>query len=160
MKSAVKNVPSVFLMTDSQVAEEQFLVLINDLLASGEIPGLFLEDEVENIISSMRPQVKSLGMADTREACWKFFIEKVRRQLKVGGSSSQGPGSPVRCLLPSQPWALLCEEVRLPPCRLWWSTGRVGGLPDACGPLEVSRGQKKCFIHETFPTPAGPGKFK
>ncbi|XP_007535628.1 dynein axonemal heavy chain 17 [Erinaceus europaeus] len=83
IKSAVKNVPSVFLMTDSQVAEEQFLVLINDLLASGEIPGLFMDDEVENIISSMRPQVKSLGMADTRETCWKFFIEKVRRQLKV-----------------------------------------------------------------------------
>lgn len=83
MKSAVKNVPSVFLMTDSQVAEEQFLVLINDLLASGEIPGLFVEDEVENIISSMRPQVKALGMTDTRETCWKFFIEKVRKQLKV-----------------------------------------------------------------------------
>ncbi|ELW68256.1 Dynein heavy chain 17, axonemal [Tupaia chinensis] len=83
IKAAVKNVPSVFLMTDSQVAEEQFLVLINDLLASGEIPGLFMDDEVENIIASMRPQVKSLGMTDTREACWKFFIEKVRRQLKV-----------------------------------------------------------------------------
>ncbi|KAM4843232.1 dynein axonemal heavy chain 17 [Thomomys bottae] len=83
IKSAVKNVPSVFLMTDSQVAEEQFLVLINDLLASGEIPGLFADDEVENIISSMRPQVKSMGIPDTREACWKFFIEKVRKQLKV-----------------------------------------------------------------------------
>nr|KAF6455665.1 dynein axonemal heavy chain 17 [Rousettus aegyptiacus] len=83
IKSAVKNVPSVFLMTDSQVAEEQFLVLINDLLASGEIPGLFADDEVENIITSMRPQVKSLGINDTRETCWKFFIEKVRRQLKV-----------------------------------------------------------------------------
>ncbi|XP_045691837.1 dynein axonemal heavy chain 17 [Phyllostomus hastatus] len=83
VKAAVKNVASVFLMTDSQVAEEQFLVLINDLLASGEIPGLFTEEEVENIISSMRPQVKSQGVADTREACWKFFIEKVRRQLKV-----------------------------------------------------------------------------
>ncbi|CAI9163741.1 unnamed protein product [Rangifer tarandus platyrhynchus] len=83
IKSAVKNVPSVFLMTDSQVAEEQFLVLINDLLASGEIPGLFMDDEVENIISSMRPQVKSLGLTDTREACWKFFIDKVRRHLKV-----------------------------------------------------------------------------
>ncbi|ERE69011.1 dynein heavy chain 17, axonemal [Cricetulus griseus] len=82
IKSAVKNVPSVFLMTDSQVAEEQFLVLINDLLASGEIPGLFGEDDLENIIFSMRPQVKSLGMNDTREACWKFFIEKVRKQLK------------------------------------------------------------------------------
>lgn len=71
-------------MTDSQVAEEQFLVLINDLLASGEIPGLFQDDEVENIIGSMRPQVKSLGMQDTRENCWKYFIDKVRRQLKVG----------------------------------------------------------------------------
>ncbi|XP_036920260.1 dynein heavy chain 17, axonemal [Sturnira hondurensis] len=83
IKAAVKNVASVFLMTDSQVAEEQFLVLINDLLASGEIPGLFTEEEVENIISSMRPQVKSQGVVDTREVCWKFFIEKVRRQLKV-----------------------------------------------------------------------------
>ncbi|KAB1266021.1 Dynein heavy chain 17; axonemal [Camelus dromedarius] len=83
IKSAVKNVPSVFLMTDSQVAEEQFLVLINDLLASGEIPGLFGDDELEDIISSMRPQVKSLGLMDTREACWKFFIDKVRKHLKV-----------------------------------------------------------------------------
>ncbi|XP_015272477.1 PREDICTED: dynein heavy chain 17, axonemal [Gekko japonicus] len=83
IKAAVKNTPTVFLMTDSQVAEEQFLVLINDLLASGEIPGLFQDDEVENIIGSMRPQVKSLGMQDTRENCWKFFIDKVRKQLKV-----------------------------------------------------------------------------
>ncbi|XP_006886407.1 PREDICTED: dynein heavy chain 17, axonemal [Elephantulus edwardii] len=83
IKVAVKNVPSVFLMTDSQVAEEQFLVLINDLLASGEVPGLFMDDEVENILSSMRPQVKSLGLPDTREICWKFFIDKVRKQLKV-----------------------------------------------------------------------------
>ncbi|XP_065418969.1 dynein axonemal heavy chain 17 isoform X1 [Chrysemys picta bellii] len=83
IKAAVKNTPTVFLMTDSQVAEEQFLVLINDLLASGEIPGLFQDDEVENIIGAMRPQVKSIGMQDTRENCWKFFIDKVRRQLKV-----------------------------------------------------------------------------
>ncbi|XP_075760265.1 dynein axonemal heavy chain 17 isoform X2 [Pelodiscus sinensis] len=83
IKAAVKNTPTVFLMTDSQVAEEQFLVLINDLLASGEIPGLFQDDEVENIIGAMRPQVKSLGLQDTRENCWKYFIDKVRRQLKV-----------------------------------------------------------------------------
>ncbi|XP_019398323.1 PREDICTED: dynein heavy chain 17, axonemal [Crocodylus porosus] len=83
IKAAVKNTPTVFLMTDSQVAEEPFLVLINDFLASGEVPGLFQDDEVENIISSMRPQVKFLGLPDTRENCWKFFIDKVRRQLKI-----------------------------------------------------------------------------
>lgn len=70
-------------MTDSQVAEEMFLVLINDLLASGEIPGLFQDDELEHIIGAMRNEVKLMGLQDTKENCWKFFIERVRRQLKV-----------------------------------------------------------------------------
>ncbi|XP_065591372.1 dynein axonemal heavy chain 17 isoform X1 [Cyrtonyx montezumae] len=83
IKAAVKNIPTVFLMTDSQVAEESFLVLINDFLASGEVPGLFQDEELENIISAMKPQVKFLGLEDTRDNCWKLFIEKVRRQLKV-----------------------------------------------------------------------------
>ena len=50
MKAGVKNIGTVFLMTDAQVSDEKFLVLINDLLASGEIPDLFPDDEVENII--------------------------------------------------------------------------------------------------------------
>ncbi|KAL2078484.1 hypothetical protein ACEWY4_026169 [Coilia grayii] len=83
MKAGVKNVGTVFLMTDSQVAEEEFLVLINDLLASGEIPGLFQDDEVEKIIGAMRNEVKNFGLPDTRENCWKFFIDRVRKQLKV-----------------------------------------------------------------------------
>ncbi|XP_019719157.1 dynein axonemal heavy chain 9 isoform X1 [Hippocampus comes] len=70
-------------MTDAQVADERFLVLVNDLLASGEIPDLFADDEVENIIGSVRPEVRGSGLMDTRENCWKFFIDRVRRQLKV-----------------------------------------------------------------------------
>ncbi|XP_024836323.2 dynein axonemal heavy chain 9 isoform X6 [Bos taurus] len=83
LKAGVKNLSTVFLMTDAQVADEKFLVFINDLLASGEIPDLYSDDEVENIISNVRNEVKSQGLADNRENCWKFFIERVRRQLKV-----------------------------------------------------------------------------
>ncbi|XP_061233427.1 dynein axonemal heavy chain 17 isoform X1 [Neopsephotus bourkii] len=83
MKAAVQNIPTVFLMTDSQVAEEAFLVLINDFLAAGEVPGLFQGDELEDIFSAMKPEVKYLGLQETRENCWKVFIEKARRQLKV-----------------------------------------------------------------------------
>ena len=83
IKAGVKNIGTVFLMTDSQVAEEKFLVLVNDLLASGEIPGLFPDDEVENIIGAVRNECKATGQEDTRENCWKFFIDRVRRQLKV-----------------------------------------------------------------------------
>ncbi|XP_061032339.1 dynein axonemal heavy chain 9 [Eubalaena glacialis] len=83
LKAGVKNLSTVFLMTDTQVADEKFLVFINDLLASGEIPDLYSDDEVENIISNVRNEVKSQGLVDNRENCWKFFIERVRRQLKV-----------------------------------------------------------------------------
>ena len=66
-----------------QVADEKFLVLVNDLLASGEIPDLLQEEDTENVINGMRNEVKSMGIQDTRESCWSFFIDRVRRQLKV-----------------------------------------------------------------------------
>lgn len=83
LKAAIKNVSSTFLMTDAQVPEERYLVLINDMLASGEIPDLLADEEVENVINAMRPEVKGVGLQDTRENCWKFFVEKTRRLLKV-----------------------------------------------------------------------------
>lgn len=73
----------MFLLTDAQVPDEKFLVLINDLLASGEIPDLFADDELENVINGIRNEVKGAGIMDTRENCWSFFIDRVRRQLKV-----------------------------------------------------------------------------
>lgn len=64
MKSGLKNVGIVFLMTDAQVPSESFLVLINDMLSTGEIPELFSDDEVENIIAGVRNEVRLL---------WKYL---------------------------------------------------------------------------------------
>ena len=83
IKAGVKNQPVMFLMTDAQVPQEEFLVLINDLLASGEIPGLFPDDQIEEVISGVRNEVKATGQEDSRENCWKFFIENVCRKLKA-----------------------------------------------------------------------------
>lgn len=44
---------------------------------------MFPDDEIENIIAGVRNEVKGAGMLDTRENCWKFFIDRVRRQLKL-----------------------------------------------------------------------------
>lgn len=79
----LKNISSCYLMTDSQVVDEKFLVLINDFLATGNIPDLFPPEDVENIINSVRNEVKQEGSIDTNENCWSFFIERVRRQLKM-----------------------------------------------------------------------------
>ncbi|XP_073997627.1 dynein beta chain, ciliary-like isoform X3 [Rhodnius prolixus] len=83
LKAGLKNIGSMFLMTDSQVPDERFLVLINDMLSSGEIPELFGDEEVENLIQSIAPEVKGEGRVDTKENCWKFFIERARKNIKT-----------------------------------------------------------------------------
>ncbi|XP_053322781.1 dynein axonemal heavy chain 11 [Spea bombifrons] len=83
IRTGAKNMPTVFLLTDAQVPDERFLVLINDLLASGEVPDLFSEEEVDTIISGIRNEVRGLGLDDSKENCWKFFLERVQLQLKV-----------------------------------------------------------------------------
>ena len=55
--------------------------MINNLKI--RIQGLFADDELEEIISGVRNEVKSTGMDDSRENCWRFFIDRVRRTLKV-----------------------------------------------------------------------------
>lgn len=82
-KVGIKNMSIMFLLTDAQVADESFLVLINDLLASSDVPDLFTDEETDNIITSVKNEVKQLGMLDSRENCWKHFIEKVKKMLKV-----------------------------------------------------------------------------
>lgn len=57
MKAGIKHMGIMFLMTDSQVADEKFLVLINDMLASGQIPELFADDEIEFIIQNIGLEV-------------------------------------------------------------------------------------------------------
>eukprot|EP00762_Andalucia_godoyi_P002900 ANDGO_04168.mRNA.1 Dynein beta chain len=83
MKVGLKSESTVFLFTDSQIVDERFLVFLNDLLSSGNIPDLFATDEIDTIVNGIRSEVKQAGVIDTRDNCWDFFIEKVRRNLHV-----------------------------------------------------------------------------
>ncbi|CAF4961277.1 unnamed protein product, partial [Rotaria magnacalcarata] len=69
--------------SDAQIIDEHFLVHLNDYLSSGEIFGLFTDDEVEEILNQLRPEAKSQGYNETKESIWKYFIDKVRRNLKI-----------------------------------------------------------------------------
>lgn len=52
-KAGVENKPTVFLFTDVQVVEESFLEDINNVLSSGEVPGLYKPDEFEEVSESV-----------------------------------------------------------------------------------------------------------
>jgi len=75
--------PIVFLLTDSQITDERFLVYINDLLSSGRIPDLFTKDDFDGIFNSLRNVAKSEGIADNRECMTEFFFNKVRANLHL-----------------------------------------------------------------------------
>lgn len=83
MKAGLKNINCCYLMTDAQVADEKFLVLINDFLATGHVSNLFAPEEVVEIAGNMVNEAKQAGLKDTPENCYNFFIEKVRRNLKM-----------------------------------------------------------------------------
>ena len=59
------------------------LVYFNDLLSSGYIPDLYTADDKDNIINAIRPEVKAAGLMDSRDNCWNFFIDRVRKNLHV-----------------------------------------------------------------------------
>jgi dynein heavy chain len=82
-KSGIKGIGIAFILTDGQIVKEQFLVLINDFLASGNIADLMPKDEKDNCCNAIRGEVKQAGMQDTADNCWDFFIEKVRRNLHL-----------------------------------------------------------------------------
>lgn len=62
LKTGLKNLSTVFLMTDAQVADEKFLVLINDLLASGKKPfALECRFPLESESFQSAPRSRELG---------------------------------------------------------------------------------------------------
>jgi dynein heavy chain len=66
-----------FLLTDSQIIDERFLVYINDLLASGNIQDLFPQEDVDDIVNSIRSKAKAAGWEDSSDGCYAFFLDQV-----------------------------------------------------------------------------------
>ncbi len=73
----------VFLFTDAHVVNEGFLELINNMLTTGMVPALYGEDEKESFVSQVREDVKRLGVPDTKENCWSYFVDRCRDNLHV-----------------------------------------------------------------------------
>ena len=81
IKAGVKGVPTTFLMTDSQIVNDKFLVYVNGILTSGWIPDLFPAEEMEGIFGGLRNEAKAAAVTDTPEAMTAFFISRVRSNL-------------------------------------------------------------------------------
>ncbi|KAJ0395717.1 hypothetical protein P43SY_006365 [Pythium insidiosum] len=100
LKAGVRSEGLVFLLTDSQIKNERMLVLMNDLLSSGNVPDLFNADEQSNIVQQVLPRMKaamanamaqagpssggnSASAVSEKEQCWQYFVQEIKRNLHV-----------------------------------------------------------------------------
>jgi dynein heavy chain len=81
--AGVKNLGTLVLFTDSQITNERFLVYINDLLASGNIPDLYQQEEKDEIINECTKAAKESGLVPEPEIVWEFFMTRIRKNLHV-----------------------------------------------------------------------------
>jgi len=81
--AGIDGFPVVFLFTDNQIVNESFVEDINNLLNSGEVPGMYPADEKEAVLTDMREYCIENNLPLTRDAIWTTFIDRVRDNLHV-----------------------------------------------------------------------------
>ena len=74
-----------FILTDNEIKSEGFLEFINNVLATGEIGGLFARDEIDEITMNLLPIMKHEfpKRVPTADALYNYFISRVRRNLHL-----------------------------------------------------------------------------
>jgi dynein heavy chain len=82
-RAGVKDEGLMFLFNEGQITNERFLVSLNDLLSSGEISDLFTDEDLEGIVNNVRTAVKGEGIVDNKDNCWKFYLDRVRKNLHM-----------------------------------------------------------------------------
>ena len=82
-KAGCQGLPQLFMLTDSQIQDEKFLVYINDMLSAGFISDLFAKDEMDSNLGKIRNEAKSAGVPDAPDALTEFFIDKSRKNIHV-----------------------------------------------------------------------------
>ncbi|GLI62391.1 hypothetical protein VaNZ11_005010 [Volvox africanus] len=82
-KAGLEGCDTVFLFTDTQIVQENFLEDINNILNSGEVPNLWANDDLEAITNAMRPIMSAAGLPITKMGIATTFVNRCRAFLHL-----------------------------------------------------------------------------
>ncbi|KAG6451923.1 hypothetical protein O3G_MSEX007393 [Manduca sexta] len=74
---------TTFIFCDTQIVEETFTEIINNLLSSGEVTNLYKPDEFEDIKSSLEKPMKAANLMQTAESVYLFLVDRVRANMHI-----------------------------------------------------------------------------
>ena len=52
------------------------------MLTSGMVPALYADDEKE-AVSGVRDEVRAKGLGESKEACWRYYVDRCRNNLHI-----------------------------------------------------------------------------
>ncbi|XP_044753245.1 dynein axonemal heavy chain 2 [Coccinella septempunctata] len=81
--TGVDNKATSFLFNDTQVIEENFLEIVNNMLSSGEVANLFKPEEYDEVKNKIYNAAVKAGAPPTQEGLYNFLIERVRSNLHI-----------------------------------------------------------------------------
>ena len=94
-----KRQPTTFLFTDNEIKDEVFLEIINSILSTGEVPGLFAKDEMMAMTADLQQDFLKYrpNLEETQDNLKQYFTDCVRDNLHVIlCMSPMNPKFPVR----------------------------------------------------------------
>ncbi|ORC87581.1 dynein heavy chain [Trypanosoma theileri] len=83
LASGCKDQPVLFFLSDSQIVREEMLEDVNNLLNTGEIPGLMQNEDIDQIVESVRPLASAAGKKETRNVIFSHFVSLCRDNVHV-----------------------------------------------------------------------------
>jgi len=96
--SGIDGINLCLVLTDTQIVKESFLEDINNILNTGEVPNLFLPEDYDKIVNSVRPIMAELKRIDTVDNILMTFNERVRERFHITLCMSPvGDSLRVRC---------------------------------------------------------------
>ena len=88
--AGIKGEHVVLFIEDYQITKESILEMVNSLLSSGEVPGMYTHEELEPLMSSLRKMMQEEGIA--AQTPYECFVSRIKKYLHV--VLSMDPGHP------------------------------------------------------------------
>ena len=83
-KAGVNNIPTVFMIDDSQLVKEAFLEDINGILNTGEVANLFNAEEMGAMAEGINNDAVKAGVNTGSQAeVYNYFVGRVRANLHL-----------------------------------------------------------------------------
>eukprot|EP00760_Papus_ankaliazontas_P016261 PhM_4_TR16775/c0_g1_i1/m.22691/K10414/DYNC2H, DNCH2; dynein heavy chain 2, cytosolic len=80
MKAGIENSSVALLLEDHNIVDTSFLEMVNSLIASGEVPGLFTHEELEPMLGPIKEDALQEGFMGST---YDYFVTRVQRNLHI-----------------------------------------------------------------------------